>query len=146
MLLATGTHLIERLKTACPAAEGHVFATADLAGVAANMQVTPALHVVLLSYRPVEIVGSTVRWEETWCVVAVVKHAARKDRAAAQQQAGVALLSEAIRALSGYRYELAQKHWGKLTLVSGVAPAFDENHAYFPLTVKTVVVTEGCQI
>lgn len=145
MLLATGSILIERLKAACPAAEGNVFATGDLAGVAAALQTTPALHVVLLSYHPVEAVGSNVRWEETWCVVAVVKHAARKNRAGAQQMAGAELVGEVIRALSGYRYALKPGCWGKLGLTGGVSPGFDENHAWFPITVKTTVVTDGCE-
>jgi hypothetical protein len=145
MLLATGAHLIDRLKATCPAAKGNVFATADLAGVAAAMQTTPALHVVLLSYRPVETAGSSVRWEELWCVTAVVKHAARKDRAGAQQEAGAQLVSEVVRALSNWRYALKPAQWGRLTLVGGVSPGFDELHAYFPITVKTTVTTDGCE-
>ena len=46
--------LVDRLKAACPAVSGNVFAAADLAAVQEAAQVTPALHVVLHHYRKLD--------------------------------------------------------------------------------------------
>ncbi|MDR1063246.1 MAG: hypothetical protein LBL48_04830 [Azoarcus sp.] len=143
MLLATGRHIVERLETCCPEAAGRVFTAADLAGVTEAAQVAPALHVVLLDYAPAETApGGSIRWEEVWCVVALVKHAARSERAGAQMDAACPLLDAAIRALSGYRYPLAEGVWGTLKIVPGPRPHFDNAFAYFPVAVATTVVTQ----
>ena len=141
MLLATGQHIVERLKSACP--DAHVFTAADLAGVAESAQIAPALHVLLLDYAPTETApGGSIRWEEVWCVVALVKHAARSARAAAQQDAACPLLDAAIRALSGYRYPLSEGVWGTLRIVPGPRPHFDSAFAYFPIALAANVVTQ----
>ncbi|MDR3322818.1 MAG: hypothetical protein LBS89_01260, partial [Zoogloeaceae bacterium] len=65
-MLATGERIIEHLKTACPSVGGHVFAMADLAEVEEAGQIAPALHVILHSYAPPEVVGRDVRWDVVW--------------------------------------------------------------------------------
>jgi hypothetical protein len=141
MLLASGAHLIERLTAACPSAEGNVFATGDLAEVPEKSQIAPALHVVLVSYTPKEYIGPAIRWEESWAVAAVVKHAARKDRATALQSEAAPLVAEVINALSGWRFPLAQDVWAAAKIIPGPRPAFSETHAYFPICVGITVAT-----
>lgn len=144
MLLASGQHIVERLRNRCPEAAGHVLTAADLAGVTEAAQVAPALHVVLLDYTPVETSpGGSIRWEETWCVVALIRHAARAARAAAQTGAAVPLLNAAIRALSGYRYRVVGDTWGVLRIVPGPPPLIDNAFAYFPFAVAATVATLG---
>jgi hypothetical protein len=130
-MLAAGTRIAERLKARCPTARGKVFSARDLADVEESRQITPALHVVLYSYRPLETRAGSARWEQVWLVVAVVKHAARTERALALIDEGAALVDEALAALSGW-------HPGPpailpLTVIDGPRPGFSETHAYFPL-------------
>ncbi|MDR1424296.1 MAG: hypothetical protein LBI92_06825 [Azoarcus sp.] len=144
MLLQSGHYIVERLKARCPEAAGRVLTTADLAGVAEAAQIAPALHVVLLDYMPAETTpGGSVRWDETWCVVALVRHAARQDRAAAQAASACPLLNAAVRALAGYRYRIVGDAWGKLAIVPGPRPYLDEAFAYFPFAVRAACVTQG---
>ncbi|MDR3323129.1 MAG: hypothetical protein LBS89_02880 [Zoogloeaceae bacterium] len=140
-LLAIAPLLLERLAHDCPSAQGNVFATADLPGVTEQSQVTPALHVVLLDYAPVESVGTETRWEELWCVVAVVKHSARKNRSAAQQEAAESLLAEVLKSLSGVWIDLPLGGRERLQVTPGPAPHFTETHGYFPLAFKVLVTT-----
>ncbi|MDR1936852.1 MAG: hypothetical protein LBS49_14990 [Candidatus Accumulibacter sp.] len=143
MLLKSGALLIDRLIETCPAACGNVFAAADLAEVQEALQITPALHVLLLDYQPVETTPTgAIRWDETWCVVAVVKHAARRDRASAQQHEAAPLLGEVIRGLSNWRFPLGPGRAGRCKIVPGPRPGVSTTHAYFSIGVSVVSVTE----
>lgn len=141
MLLASGDHILQRLKAECPSVGGNVFSTADLADVAEQAQTAPALHLVLLDYRPKQSVGPSVLWDETWCVVAVVRHAARRDRAWSFAEAAAPLLREAVLALSGWCYEIVPGDAARLEAVAGPRPAFSAGFAYFPLAFRAVVST-----
>jgi hypothetical protein len=127
MLLENGERIIEALRRA-NVADGRVFSTADLAGVAEKDQAAPACHVVLLDYAPVGQVGAEVEWREIWCVWVVVKNVARKDRPAAQVAEATAIIDHALLALlspmPGHR---------PLKIVEGPVPDFSLTHAYFPL-------------
>jgi hypothetical protein len=140
-LLATGALIVERLKTSCPAARGNVFSARDLADIDESKQITPALHVMLYDYRPVATRAGSAKWEETWIVVAVVKHAARTDRPLALIDEGAALVDQVVAALSGW-------HPGRsvavpITLSEGPRPGFSETHAYFPLAFTAVVFSQN---
>ncbi|MBW7901260.1 MAG: hypothetical protein H3C26_07275 [Rhodocyclaceae bacterium] len=145
-LLNAGSYLIERAREACPAARGNVFSTDDLAGVAEKTQVAPALHVVLYGYQPAEDDGDgTVRWDEVWLVVAVVKHAARRDRPLAQQKEAVPLVAEVLAAFSGWRLPAESGVHCRLKVVPGPRPHFSETHAYFPVALRTQPKTAGVE-
>ncbi|GHU38475.1 hypothetical protein AGMMS50256_37820 [Betaproteobacteria bacterium] len=141
-LLSLSPCLVERLKLRCPSVNGKVFSTADLSGVQEAAQAAPALHVVLWDYAPVEVLPgrADIRWRETWLVVAVVKNAARKDRAGAQIEAGDPLVAEVLDALAGWRPE-ARIIQGALKAIPGPRPVCTDTHAYFPLAFEANVVT-----
>jgi hypothetical protein len=144
-LLVAGPLLIDRLKARCPSVGDSVFSTADLAGVAEKSQVAPALHVVLYGYTPEQDNAGDVLWDETYLVVAVVKHAARKDRSQAQQDAAAPLLAEVLAALSGWRLPASGGVSGVVTTARGPRPDFSDTHAYFPLAFQVRPVTPGCE-
>jgi hypothetical protein len=146
VLLITGQAIVDRLKEKCPSANGRVFSAADLSDVAEAAQKAPALHVILRSYEPVEVtpVGA-IMWNEVWCVIAVVKHVARQDRPLAQMAEAAPLLSDAVAALTRYRYPLSEETWGTLEITSAPRPLFSDTYAYFPICVTAKVVTpRGC--
>lgn len=144
-LLVAGPLLIDRLKAKCPSVRGEVLSTEDLAGVVEKSQTTPALHVVLSAYRPADEKAGDVIWDETYLVVAVVKHAARKDRSKAQQAAAAPLIKEALAALSGWCFPAGAEVTGAVKVVPGPRPEFSETHAYFPLAFQVCPVTPGCE-
>ena len=129
MLIETTDAIVERLKALCPAAKGNVFDTADLAGVKAKSQITPALHVVLFDYAPADVVDGEGLWDETYFVIAVVKNASR-DRVAGQRSEAATLLNEALQALSGWQ---PASSTAQLNVVPGPRPWPSATHAYFPL-------------
>lgn len=140
-LLDSGPLIEARLLELCPAAEGNVFSTADLKGVVEAKQVTPALHVVIHSYKPVEDThGADNRWRETWLVIAVVKHVRQNAGAGAIRDAAPQILKEALAALDGWKCP------GTVNLVRAVAPPdplITAGFGYFPLAFSVQVVTDG---
>jgi hypothetical protein len=135
MLLETGERIVRVLREA-KIARGHVFATADLAGVAAKDQVTPACHVTLLDYAPVGVIGAEVEWKEIWCVWVVVKNVARKDRPQAQVEEARPIVEDVLHAL------LAPMRGARpLKVTEGPAPDFTETHAYFPIAFEARAAT-----
>ena len=132
-----------RLKAKCQAAGDNIFTTEDLAGVKEKGQVTPALHVVLHSYRPLsDDDGSGSRWQEVWLVVAVVKNVRQNAGTGAIRNAAAALLAEAVAALDGWRCP------GALGLVRAIdppAPLITDGFGYFPLAFAVQTVTAGAE-
>ena len=140
-LLDAGPLLEARLAAYCPAAEGNIFSTADLAGVKEARQVTPALHVVLHSFQPVADDGqSDSRWREIWLVIAVVKQVRQGTGARAVRYAAPELLRETIAALDGWR---CPGSIGPLRAIAPPAPLITEGFGYFPLAFANQVVTDG---
>ncbi len=135
--------LIDRLKAACPAVSGNVFSTANLEGVLEANQITPALHVVLHSYRKLDDdAGSGTLWRETWLVVAVVKNVRQNVGASAIRNAGGALVAEAMAALDGWRCP------GAVGLVRAIDPPYPDivaGFGYFPLAFAVNTVTTGAE-
>lgn len=135
--------LVERLKAQCPAVSGNVFAAADLAAVKEGVQVTPALHVVLHSYRKLDDdTGGGTLWRETWLVVACVKNVRQNVGAAAIRNDARALLAEAIAALDGWRCPGAA---GLVRAIDPPQPLVTDGFGYFPLAFAVPVVTEGVE-
>jgi len=144
MLLEAGELILERLRQKCPSVGDNVFSTEDLKGVQEASQVAPALHVVPFGYVPADQAGGDVLWNETWLVVAVVKHVGRKDRVMARQSAAVPILAEALAALSGWRVEVSGSVSG-LSVVPGPRPMNSASHAYFPLAFAVSSHSKGCE-
>lgn len=142
-LLDAGPLIEARLNALCPSAQGNVFSTADLASVKEAQQVTPALHVVLHSYQPVENDGAgDNRWREIWLVIAVVKNVRQGTGAKAVRDTAPPLLSEVVAALDGWRCP------GTVGLVRAVPPPqpmITSGFGYFPLAFSNDVVTDGAE-
>lgn len=149
-LLNAGPYLIARLRdylqTTCPSVAGNVFSTADLAGVAEKTQAAPAAHVVLFGYTPSADDGDGgVRWDETYLVVPVVKHAARKDRPQAQQDEVAPVMKAVLAALSGWRLPSESGVSAAVRLIPGPRPYFSDTHAYFPLAFRVQSMSAGVE-
>ncbi len=133
--------IVERLKACCPAAGDNVFAAADLAGVKERSQVTPALHVVLHSYAPAGDDGAgELIWEETYLVVAAVRHASQRAAVESIRRAAAELLNETLTALNGWKCP------GTVGLMHAIAPPnplITDSTGYFPLAFRVGVATEG---
>jgi len=142
-LLEAGPLIEARLSAQCPTAGDSVFTTETLAGVKEKGQVTPALHVVLHSYRPLsDDDGSRSRWQEVWLVVAVVKQVRQNVGALAVRSAAAGLLAEAVAALDGWRCP------GTLGLVRAIdppAPLITDGFGYFPLAFAVQTLTVGTE-
>ena len=142
-LLDAGPLLEARLAACCPSALGNVFSTADLVGVKEARQATPALHVVLHSFQPVEDDGaSDNRWREIWLVVAVVKQVRQGTGARAVRDAAPELLRETLAALDGWR---CPGTVGFVRAISPPGPVITDGFGYFPLAFTSHVVTDGVQ-
>jgi hypothetical protein len=142
-LLESGPLLEARLKAACPAAGDNVFTAADLAGVREKSQITPALHLVLHSYRPLsDDGGSDSLWRETWLVIVVVKNARQNVGTTALREAASPLLKEAIAALDGWKCPGAI---GLVRAIDGPVPLFTDSFGYLPLAFAVNTVTPGVE-
>ena len=142
-LLEAGPLLEARLKAKCQAAGDNIFTTEDLAGVKEKGQVTPALHIVLHSYRPLsDDDGSGTRWREIWLVVAVVKNMRQKVGTEAVRNAAAALLAETVAALDGWR---CPGTVGLLRATDPPAPLITDGFGYFPLAFEVQTVTTGAE-
>jgi len=142
-LLDAGPQIEARLKAKCPAVGDNVFSSEDLAGVKEKGQVTPALHVVLHSYRPLsDDEGSGTLWREIWLVVAVVKNMRQKVGTEAVRNAAAALLDETVAALDGWR---CPGSVGLLRATDPPAPLITDGFGYFPLAFEVQTVTAGAE-
>lgn len=141
-LLEAGDHIVSRLKARCASAGDNVFSTADLAGVKERSQVTPALHVVLHSYRPLsDDSGPASRWSEIYLVVIVVKHARQVSGTDAIRNAAAPLVAEVLAALDGWR---CPGCIGTVRAIDPPNPLSTDSFGYFPLAFAAETVTEGC--
>lgn len=140
-LLESGPLIEERLLACCPSALSNVFVTEKLAGVAEKSQVTPALHLVLHSYRPVEDDGrGDSRWREIWLVVAVQKNQRQGVGAKAVRDAAPDMLKEVLAALDGW---LCPGTVSVMRAIEPPRPEITQGYGYFPLAFSVDVVTDG---
>ncbi|MBI2278193.1 MAG: hypothetical protein HYU74_12635 [Dechloromonas sp.] len=139
-LLEAGPLLEQRLKALCPSAQDNIFCTEALAGVMEKSQVTPALHLVLHSYKPIEDNASDNRWREIYLVVAVQKNQRQGVGAKAVREAAPAMLKEAIAALDGWKCPGAV---GVVRAIDPPNPQITQGFGYFPLAFTVDVVTDG---
>lgn len=126
--------LIERVKSQVNGLRA-VLSAADLAGVTAAQQLTPAVHVLYMgdqvptgegdrgwTGRPQKII-------QQWMAVVAVRNArTQRTGAAAREDAGP-LLSQLIAALAGF--QLADE-LQPLKRIAAPKPAYDASWAYFP--------------
>lgn len=142
-LLAAEPLIVERLRTLVP--EAKVLCAEDLDGIEESDQPTPALHVVYSGFRVTETSGrgTAAMTNQTWLVVAVVKHAGQSNRAASEvKQRARPLVDAAVNALMGWRPAL---NITPLQLASGPAPRWRSPYYYFPLAFTASVPVEAAK-
>lgn len=139
MLIECGQQIFDRLLERCPAAKGNVFLPGDVAGIREKDQVTPALHVLLDSYRPRDQVYGDGLWDEVYVVYVVVRNAAQRDRAAGQMQAAAPLLQQVLDALCAW---MPADSSCALELLPPPRAHFSDHNAYFPLAFLARPITE----
>ena len=119
-----------------------VFGAADLAGVEARAQHTPALHVVYDGDEPLGEAGQSqsgdtqIAWQR-W-IVWVVARSARDARGGTGARAVAGpLMAATIQALAGWRPSADHS-----PMIRGAAgrPAYDAGIAYYPQLYRTAVV------
>lgn len=127
--MALEQQFIARLREVLPA-NVHVLSAADLAGVAEEVQLTPAVHVLYRSYRPGDIESDAFAGvEQDWLTVVAVRHLADPAIGAQARQEAGPLAGAVIAALHRHRFE------GYKPLRLGAAPAsgFSKGHFYLPI-------------
>lgn len=132
--LALETLLIARLneQLADLTPKVKVHSAVDLAGVAEEQQITPAVHVVYSGYRVVETRtdGRAVRIEQTWlAVVATSNKRNLRTGEAARNEAGL-IARRVCSALMGFKPAPAAK---PLRLTDGPEAGFSNGFQYLPL-------------
>jgi hypothetical protein len=133
--------IIARLKAVVTELGGNVFSAADLDGVNANSQITPAAHVLYYGDRVAQGNGRSSTGEcqctdQVWYVVLAVRNAASQETGEdARLEAGI-LLKKIMKALQGW--QPSPEH-GYLIRGNGPAPGFKAGFAYFPILFTTRV-------
>jgi len=111
----------------------HVLSADDLADVAEEKQLVPAVHLVYHNYRVLESRsdGSAARIEQTWLAVVTTRNLRTSNASgtATRKQAGP-LAALVLRGLMGWR---APDTAGPLRLTSGPAGGVHNGFGYLPL-------------
>jgi hypothetical protein len=139
--LAAEALIAERLAERLPGGT-HVLTAADLAGVEARAQLTPAAHVVYDGDRLGDAGGrglAQVVWQRWLVVIAVRNRREALSGAAAREDAGT-LIAAALAALAGWAPSASH---GPLARVQAPRPAYEAGFLYVPLAFETRLITVG---
>lgn len=142
MLFALEPLLLERLRERMTTARA-VLSAADLSGVSAAAQVTPAVHVIFTGYRLVEMRedGVVARIEQDWLTVAVARNVSPGGQAAAAQREDAgAIADELIAVLMGWR---PSPDLRELRLANAPRAAYQDGVCYLPIGWTTSQVVRG---
>ena len=143
--LAAEPLLIERLRAVLPS-NVHVLSAADLAGVAAGQQPTPAVHVLYTGYQVADTrTAAAAAVDQQWLTVVVTRNVADIEQGFhARQQAGP-LAAQVMDALYRHRLKQDGKAFGasQIRMASAPAPGFLDGHYYLPLGWAVGVMFSG---
>lgn len=120
-----------------------VFTAADAANVEERSQMAPAYYVVLDSYAPTQGQGNgrIQQIEQQWVVYAVLRNAAKHDRAQGVRDDANAMIDLALGALCGWAPGV---DFNPLRLMADSGPVYsDAGFGYFPLRFETRCVVRG---
>jgi len=140
--LALEDLLIERLTSQLDGEIRAVLRARDLAGVAEQRQVTPAVHVLYRGHRPGEQRGDGTiqRIEQQWMAVVAVRNVRDvRGGQGAREEAGP-IVTAVLNALLGWR---PNKWYSPLHLQPAPAAAWTEGFGYVPLLFSTQIVLRG---
>jgi len=131
--------LLERLQAALAGVRPavHVLTAADLADVAEERQLVPAVHVLFGGLSPKEAVGPDTRVECTWQTVVAVRNVAAQRKGATQRADAGALLQAVYAALSGWK---PAGHSKPLELAPAAPGGHSNGFFYLPLAWRTELV------
>jgi hypothetical protein len=131
--------LLARLQTALaglvPAV--HVLTAAELADVAEERQLVPAVHLLFGDLKPLEAVGADTRVACTWLTVVAVRNVAAQRKGATQRANSAVLLQAVYAALAGWKPTGQSK---PLELAPSAAGGHSNGFFYLPLTWRTELV------
>lgn len=128
--------MIDRLRELLPATV-KVMSVADLAGVASNSQVTPAVHVIYGGFDVLESTSTKrgARVRQTWYAVPVVRNVASQIHGAGARDAASPIIDDVLDALMGWK---PNDSFQALEAVKPPAPLFNQGLGYFPLAFTSV--------
>lgn len=137
--LALESALVERLKARLPAGV-HVLTAADLEGVTAGVQPTPAVHVVYRGYRVKQGAddGTYARIEQTWFAVVAVRNVQDVRSGLGARDVAGPLMSAVCQALMGWCPDQEP-----MRLTTAPLPGFNGGHLYAPLAFLVDVPVDG---
>lgn len=122
--LAAEGAILARLEEMVPGVR--ILSAADLAGIKAGRQVTPAIYLLLDNIRPESSAarGRALRIRQRWAVVVTVRNVREiKSGAGARQEAGP-MITQCIQALSGWTP--AEGHTPLLLAETNMRPGYQE--------------------
>lgn len=134
--------LVERLESRLEARVKAVLRARDLAGVAEQRQVTPAVYVIYQGHRPTEQRGdgAVQRVAQQWMVVTAVRNVrAVREGQGVREEAGP-IVAAVLGALLGWR---PSDDYSPLHLVAGPAAGWTAGYGYVPLVFGTQIVFRG---
>jgi phage gp37-like protein len=142
--LALESELVARLKE-CLADQVppvYVLTSSELADVAEEKQLTPAVHVMYQGYRPVETRsdGAISRVQQTWLAVVATRNTRNLVSGGDARQEAGALAGLVSGALMGFNPASAAK---PLMLAAAPSAEYSGGHQYLPLAFTTELVLKA---
>lgn len=119
-----------------------IMSAADLVGVSAQAQITPAIHILYDGYSIADEIadGAITMIEQRWLVVVAVRNVRDNASGQATREDAGPLLSLVLSALLGWR---PSTEHSALKLGVAPAPVYDAGFGYFPLTFSTRLTARG---
>ncbi len=141
--LAAEGLIVGRLEASLGAQVRAVFSAADLAGVAEQAQITPAVHVVYDGDRLGDEAGRHRAQQvyQRWLVIVAVRNAKGQATGKGARESAGPIISAVLAALQGWQPSPDHQ---PLRRIDAPRPVFSPGgFAYFPLAFETRIDTEG---
>jgi hypothetical protein len=136
------SRLEERLAVLAPSPK--VLTAPDLAGVAEEQQVTPAVHVVYGGMRITQdqAEGAIVELEQTWFTIVTVRNVRDVRSGSANRVDAGPILDAVFTALTGWRPEQSTR---RLRPTNAPRPGYSKGYGYYPLAWTLRMQMRGAQ-
>lgn len=136
------TRLEERLTTLTP--QPKVLTAPDLAGIAEEQQVTPAVHVVYGGMRIAQdqAEGAIVELEQTWFTIVTVRNVRDVRSGSANRVDAGPILGAVFTALTGWR---PAQNTRRLHPANAPRPGYSKGYGYYPLAWTLRMQIRGAQ-
>lgn len=110
----------------------HLLTAPDLAGVAEERQIVPAVHLLYGGMQPVtsQARALTGQFEQRWWTVVAVRNVSDPKRGKGARSEAGPILADVVRLLAGWRPDEDEE---LLRPIAPPGPAYHNGYAYFPL-------------